>query len=327
MIGRRRRRRSAHTRLFFATDIHGSDRCFRKWLNAGSVYAVDALIMGGDLTGKILVPIVTMDGQWQAELNGEEVAAASELELEALIRRIRQAGRYPIVVTAEEKSALENDPQLLDTRFREVIAASVKEWAELAAERLADARVPGYIILGNDDFPELAELLREASTNHFHYAEEGICRLPDGRELVSLGYSTPTPWKTDRELTEDELAERLEGMTSSLEQPRTSVFNLHCPPLATHLDQAPKLDDELRPVAGAGGIEMVSVGSRAVRAAIERLQPCLGVHGHVHESVGMQELGRTVCLNPGSEYGDGILRGALITLDEERVASWQFVQA
>ena len=62
----RRRRRAARTetatlQLYYASDVHGSDVCWRKFLGAGRFYGVQALIMGGDLTGKAIVPI-TVDG-------------------------------------------------------------------------------------------------------------------------------------------------------------------------------------------------------------------------------------------------------------------------
>ena len=48
---------------------------------------------------------------------------------------------------------------------------------------------------------------------------------------------------------------------------------------------------------------MIHAGSTAVRASIEKHQPLVGLHGHIHESKGFVTLGRTLCLNPGSEYG------------------------
>jgi Icc-related predicted phosphoesterase len=106
-----------------------------------------------------------------------------------------------------------------------------------------------------------------------------------------------------------------------------AVFNVHCPPSDTHLDQAPLLDDDLRPVVDASGIRTTSVGSTSVREAIERHQPVLGLHGHVHESPGASKLGASLCLNPGSEYGDGILRGAIVDLETGHgLRSWQMIQ-
>jgi len=180
-------------------------------------------------------------------------------------------------------------------------------------------------MLGNDDDPELADVLRGAGAAT--YAEDGVVELPGGYPMVSVGFSTPTPWQTPRELPENELAERIEGLTSQLDDPARAVFNLHCPPADTHLDQAAKLDGDLRPVVDAAGPVMTSVGSTAVREAIERHHPLLGLHGHVHESPAIQRLGGTVCINPGSDYGDGVLRGAIVDLEPAKgVRTWQLVQ-
>jgi uncharacterized protein len=308
----RRTPRAPSTRVFFATDLHGSERCFRKWLNAAKVYEAQVLVLGGDLSGKVLVPLVADAGRDAAELDAERT-------------QIRMTGRYPIVVTPDEQAVIEADPAALDSRFQQAMEETLRAWVELADERLADADVTVFTMLGNDDEPALADVLRSASRST--YAEDGIVELPGGFEMATLGYSTPTPWKTPRELTEDELGASLTELLDRLRDPARAVVNLHCPPAGTHLDQAAKLDSELRPVVDASGLVMTSVGSTAVRAAIERYQPMLGLHGHVHESPGTERLGGTLCINPGSEYGDGVLRGAIVDLEAERgVARWQLVQ-
>jgi Icc-related predicted phosphoesterase len=308
----RRTPRAPHTRVFFATDLHGSERCFRKWLNAAAVYEAQVLVLGGDLTGKVLVPLVADSARDAAELESE-------------LARIRITGRYPIVVTAAEQAEIEADPAALDSRFQQAMEDTLRAWVELADERLAGADVEVFTMLGNDDAPGLADVLRGARRST--YAEDGIVELPGGFEMASFGYSTPTPWNTPRELAEDELAERLTEVLDRLREPARAVVNLHCPPAGTHLDQAAKLDDDMRPVVDASGLVMTSVGSTAVRAAIERYQPMLGLHGHVHESPGTERLGATLCINPGSEYGDGVLRGVIVDLEAERgVARWQLVQ-
>jgi Icc-related predicted phosphoesterase len=308
----RRTPRAPYTRVFFATDLHGSERCFRKWLNAAAVYEAQVLVLGGDLTGKVLVPLVADSGQDAAELDAERA-------------RIRITGRYPVVVTADEQAQIEADPAVLDSRFQEAMEDTLRAWVELADERLAGTDVAVFTMLGNDDAPRLADVLRSA--NRSTYAEDGIVELPGGFEMASFGYSTPTPWNTPRELTEEELAPRLTELLDRLRDPARAIVNLHCPPAGTHLDQAAKLDADLRPVVDASGLVMASVGSTAVRDAIERYQPMLGLHGHVHESPGTERLGDTLCINPGSEYGDGVLRGAIVDLESERgVARWQLVQ-
>jgi Icc-related predicted phosphoesterase len=322
---RRQRERAPRTRIFFATDVHGSERCFRKWLNAARVYEVQALVLGGDITGKLLVPIVAEDGGWTAEVHGEQVRASDPNELEELRSRVRMMGRYDPVVSTAERARLE-DPTAVAALFGEVIRDSVERWMELLAERLADSGVAVYTMLGNDDAPELADVLRASRTAT--YAEDGLVELPGGFEMLSLGYSTPTPWHTPRELAEDDLGARIEALAAQLDDPTQAVFNLHCPPADTLLDQAPQLDDELRPMVDASGPVMASVGSTAVREAIERHAPLLSLHGHVHESPAIQRLNGTVCVNPGSDYGDGVLRGAIVELERGRgVKTWQLVQA
>jgi uncharacterized protein len=322
----RRRPKGERTRLFFATDVHGSEQCFRKWLNAAAAYRADALVLGGDVTGKVIVPIVgNGSGTWHAEIHHERVLVDSEQSLAELRKQIRMMGRYDLVVTAAQERTLAQDPDAVPAAFARVTRESLARWADLAEERLGAAGVPAFMMLGNDDDPELAEVLREAT--YVQYAEDGICELPAGWQMLSFGPSTPTPWHTPRELTEEEIADSLRDLAAKVEDPSRTVFNIHCPPVDTHLDQAPKLDAELRPVVDASGIRTTSAGSTAVRELIQDLQPVVGLHGHVHESPGASKLGHTVCINPGSDYQDGLLRGAIVELDTEQgLRSWQLVQ-
>lgn len=316
--------RPARTRIFFATDIHGSERCFRKWLNAASAYEVQALVLGGDITGKALVPLVSMPDGWHGELHGKPVHAADQAQLEVLQKQIRDMGFYDTVVSPSEKTRLD-EPGQLKRAFADAIRKSMERWVKLAEERLGGRNVVVSWMLGNDDEPEVAQWMRGSSVVRF--AEDGVVQLPGGFEMVSVGFSTPTPWHTPREVTDEDLGARLDAAVSGLADPSRAVFNFHCPPAGTHLDNAPKLDAELRPVVDASGLASISVGSQAVREAIEKSQPLLGLHGHVHESPGAERLGRTLCINPGSDYRQGILRGAIVDLEPSGgVLNWQLVQ-
>ena len=321
-----RKKTDNRTRLFFATDIHGSEQCFRKWLNAAKVYEPDVLILGGDVTGKVLVPLVAQaDGGWRGSLHDRPVQARDREELAELQKRIRAMGRYPIVVDPDEKAALDASPERQDTTFRQAMRDTLAMWVSLAEERLGGLNIPAYMMLGNDDFDDLAEVLRGSDT--VHYAEDGIFELPGGYEMLSIGYSTPTPWHTSRELSEAEVQAKIDGLAARLKDPATAIFNVHCPPHDTHLDQAPQLDEDLRPVVDASGLRMASVGSTAVRSSLETIEPLLGLHGHIHESAAAQKVGRTLSVNPGSDYGDGVLRGVIIDLDPVKgVRRWQMVQ-
>jgi Icc-related predicted phosphoesterase len=322
----RRKKTDSRTRLFFATDVHGSEQCFRKWLNAAKVYEPDALILGGDVTGKVLVPLVASgDGTWHGSLFDRPVQARDGDELAELLKQIRAMGRYGVVMDADEKAELDANPDRLDAVFRQAMWDTLSQWVALAEQRLGDPRIPCYMMLGNDDFDDLADVLR--GSNVVTYAEDDIFELPGGYELLSVGYSTPTPWHTSRELSEGEMHDRIDRMAANLRDPERAIFNIHCPPHGTHLDQAPMLDGELRPMVDASGLRMASVGSTAVRDSIENTSPLLGLHGHIHESAAAQKIGRTLSVNPGSDYGDGILRGVIIDLDHVMgVSRWQMVQ-
>jgi Icc-related predicted phosphoesterase len=321
-----RRGPSDQVRLFFCADIHGSERCFRKWINAAEKLRCQALVFGGDLAGKILQPVVDLGaGRYETDLFGTPIAVDGPSALEELIERIRTAGRYEIVVTADEKRALDESPELVHQRFVEAARASATRWLELADERLRRSDIPAFMMLGNDDFPEIGDVFDQSEmvTN----PEDRVVELPGGLEMISLGYSNPTPWSSPRELTEEALATRLEAMASRLADPRVSVFNFHVPPVGTHLDQAAMLDETLTPITTGGQVQIGSVGSSAVRALIEEYQPMLSLHGHIHESPGMSKVGRTTAINPGSDYADGVLRGALVTVSRSKgVRGWQLIQ-
>jgi len=318
--------RDGECRLFYAADIHGSERCFRKWLNAAAAYRVDAILLGGDVAGKVLVPVVDHGGgRYSCVVHQVPTQLDGTGELEALTQRMRTAGRYVAVLSVEEKRHYDENPDIVASElWPRVVGDSVRAWVALAEERLATAGIPAYVMLGNDDFPELAPLLHGEYIND---VDERITELPGGFEMISLGYSNRTPWDTPRELEEDDLAKKIEAMASRLRQPETAVFNLHCPPYDTGIDEAPLLDAEFRPHLAGGRIHQGPVGSTAVRASIEKYQPMLGLHGHIHESPGARKLGRSLAINPGSDYGDGILRGAIVTLSRKKgVRSWQLVQ-
>lgn len=321
-----RKKTDNRTRLFFATDIHGSEQCFRKWLNAAKVYEPDVVILGGDVTGKVLVPLVAQaDGSWRGSLHDRPVQARDNEELAELQKQIRAMGRYPIVVDPDEKAELDASPERQDTTFRQAMRDTLAMWVSLAEERLGGLDIPAYMMLGNDDFDDLAEVLRGSEI--VHYAEDGIFELPGGHEMLSIGYSTPTPWHTSRELSEAEVQTKIDDLAARLKDPATAIFNIHCPPHETHLDQAPQLDENLRPVVDASGLRMASVGSTAVRSSLETIEPLLGLHGHIHESAAAQKVGRALSVNPGSDYGDGVLRGVIIDLDPVKgVRRWQMVQ-
>ena len=316
---------SQRTTIFFATDIHGSERCFIKFVNAAKFYSANVLILGGDITGKAMVPIVRQvnSSSYRATFLGETATLESEEAVAALERQVRHAGAYPFRTSPEEVAAMEADRTLVDQLFTRLMMESVERWCSIAEERLRGSGVRCFIDAGNDDEPEIVEVLKQCS--YVEMPEGRVVMIDDEHEMVSSGFANTTPWHAPRDIPDADLGNFIDTMARQLHAPDRAVFNIHVPPYATGLDIAPLLDGNLKPVVAAGEVATGPVGSRAVRAAIERYQPLVGLHGHVHESRGVNKIGRTTCINPGSEYGDGNLRAALVNIKGNKLLSYQLV--
>jgi Icc-related predicted phosphoesterase len=308
-------------RLYVCSDIHASERTWRKFLNAmkTNVYKVDAAVIAGDLTGKALIAVVKDGGGdvWSASVLGQHREARDEAELLALERSIADVGYYAVRVTEAERAAMEANPELVRKVFHERINARLREWIALAADRLEGSGVPVYVMPGNDDDFEIDPVLAEST--YLQDVNERVVDLTPWQQLVSMGWSSPTPWSTPRELPEEEFLDRLSGLMSGTRDPRKTVMMTHVPPYDSGLDTAPLLSPDLRPTVSAGDLLRGPVGSTGVRAAIERFKPVLGAHGHIHESGGERRIGDTVCVNAGSESSMGILRGYLVDLNANGV--------
>jgi Icc-related predicted phosphoesterase len=312
------------TRIYFATDLHGSSKCFRKYINAAPIYRADALVLGADLAGKAIQTIVAQPGgRWRCRFIGTDHDVAGGDELAALEKLIEDHGYYPLRVEPGEFEALESEGRV-DALFLDLMAARLRSWLELADERLRPQGIPLFMMLGNDDPKELQPILAEAS---WATAAEGrVLPLGPDHELASWGFSNLTPWHSHREQTEDELRASIGALVAQLRDPARAILNVHVPPFGTGLDEAPVLDADLRVVQVLGQVKFAPVGSTAVRAILEETQPMLGLHGHIHESSGIRRLGRTIAINPGSDYSTGALNGALVTLERDKVAAHQLVR-
>jgi Icc-related predicted phosphoesterase len=313
-------------RLYVCSDIHASERAWRKLINAtkANVYGVDAVLIAGDLTGKALVPVVRGEDPkepdtWTATVLGQRRVARTPEELDALERGIADLGYYAVRLTPNEKAEMERDETIVRRHFDEQIARRVREWMALAAERLDGSKIPVYLMPGNDD-DRLIDPLLEGSA-YCEDVNERVVELTPWHQLVSMGWSSPTPWHTPRELPEEEFLDRLSGLLAGVRDPRKTVMMTHVPPFDSGLDTAPLLSPDLRPQVTAGDLMRGPVGSTGVRAAIERFRPVLGVHGHIHESGGERRIGDTLCVNAGSEANHGVLRGYLVDLTADGVAS------
>ena len=318
-----RKRGGDETVLFFATDIHGSDVCWRKFVNAGKFYHAQVLIMGGDLMGKMLVPITPAGSRWKADFSGRTHQFQTRAEVDGFAKNLADMGFYTYECP-EDELELYSDAASREELIRTVALERVEAWMRFSDERLAGSGIECFAQPGNDDL-EGIEVLIEASATVRNCDGKRV-ELECGHELVATGYSNITPWATPRELSEVDLTVLMDGFFAELEHPETAIASLHVPPYGSHLDDAPLLDDDLRVQTLGGEPEMVPVGSTAVRDVILRHQPLLGLHGHIHEGQGQIRLGRTLCVNPGSEYHEATLKGALIRLADGQVKNVQFIR-
>jgi hypothetical protein len=299
-------------KIFFATDIHGSEICWRKFLNAAAFYKADLVVLGGDVTGKIMVPITAYPGYWEVTIRGERRRLENREQLAEAERLLRDRGSYPAIVTPDELDALNSEDAITD-RFNSEMTRSLDRWLDMADGKLHGGEIPCILNGGNDDIFDIDPILEASSCVTF--AEGKVLDL-DGFSMVSMGWTNPTPWDTHREAPEDQLAAKIDAVASQVPDLERAIFNFHAPPYGTGLDEAPALDANLRPTHG--GAVMKPVGSTAVREAITRYQPLLSVHGHIHESRGVAKMGRTLAMNPGSSYSDGVLQAALIDLNQKK---------
>jgi Icc-related predicted phosphoesterase len=300
-------------RIFFATDIHGSDVCWRKFLNAGTFHKADVLVMGGDMTGKAMVPITGSGSSWRLTLQEQEHNLEGEDAVAAMEKRIRDRGYYPIRLSPEEMADWQANPEKVDERFKQEMLDQVQRWMDLADERLAGKSIRCIVSPANDDMFEIDPII--AAAKLVDLGESNLIQL-DGFSMVSTGWANPTPWKTFRELPEDELRTRIDGLVASVPDRQRSIFNFHAPPYGSNLDNAPKIGEDMRYVSG--GQALIPVGSKAIRDSILEYGPALSLHGHIHEGRGAVKLGRTLAVNPGSTYEDGVLQAAIVDLDARK---------
>ena len=283
--------------------------------------------MGGDLTGKVLTPIVLQpDGTYKADfLDKTHTVQAGEVE--NFKKLVREHCYIPYVCDQKQFEELESASQdKIEDIFAKLECETLKDWLDLIPKKLTGDLKDVKVLIhpGNDDKFELDEVIK--SSPYCTYAEESVVALDNEHEAACLGWSNPTPWNSPRECSEEELMAKLEKTVSQVKNVPNALFCLHCPPYESQIDNAPKLDKDFRPVMEGGRPVLIPVGSKSVRAIIEKYQPLLGLHGHIHECRGWMKIGRTQCMNPGSEYTEGILSAYLIEIDGEKIKRLQRVE-
>ncbi len=302
------------SRIFFATDVHGSEICWKKFINAGKFYKAETIILGGDMTGKALVPILKgAAGHYRASFLEEQVTLKED-DVPRFEKMVSDHGYYPIVMSEDEFQTLSKDPEAVDRLFKETILKVAERWANFADERLGQWGIKCFVCPGNDDMFDIDEVFHRSQ--HIQLAEENVLEVAPGWTMASTGWSNPTPWNTHRECDEETLLTKLEKTVAKVTDMQHCIFSFHAPPYGSGLDEAPELDSNLRPKFA--GRSLIPVGSTSVRQVVEKYQPPLGLFGHVHEGKGTTRMGKTLCINPGSSYEQGNLLGAVIDLDQKK---------
>jgi len=324
-------------KILFVTDVHGSETCFRKFLNALKIYKMDVGILMGDLCGKMLNPIVRQpDGTYRCSVFGQNRTLTTAADLESLEKAIASTGNYFFYTDPEEMEVLKAEGKSIEGRideraanislssgriddlFRKAVTERLTHWMELAEERLAGSNIDVFMAAGNDDLMEVDAIIDNSS--YIVNADNKRVYVKD-YEMITQSWSCPTPWDTERECPEEELEEKIENLVIQIDNMETAIFNMHVPPYDTLIDKVPKLSDKLVPSTE----EVATAGSKAVLDAIKKCQPLLGLHGHIHESKGVIKIGKTICINPGSEYSEGIMDGVIVTLKKKKLKNYMFI--
>ncbi|OGO42104.1 MAG: hypothetical protein A2W36_06455 [Chloroflexi bacterium RBG_16_58_14] len=306
-------------KLFFATDVHGSEICWKKFINAAKFYEADTLILGGDMTGKAVVPIIDQgNNHWKVTLLEQETILEGTEAVEKMVQTIQNRGYYPYVTNPDEVKEISETPGRSDEIFLVQVLTTLQRWMDYADARLEGTGIRCFVCPGNDDWLEIDEVIKTAG--QVELVEGKVIQLDKDHEMASTGWSNPTPWDTHREEPDEKLLQRIEATISQVRKPESAVFALHAPPYGSGLDDAPELTKDLRPAYA--GRSLVPVGSKAVLTVIEKYQPLLGLHGHVHEGKGTKRYKRTLCINPGSMYEQGVLHGAVVELKPNKLGTY-----
>jgi Icc-related predicted phosphoesterase len=311
-------------KIFFATDIHGSNICFKKLLNAGKFYGADLVILGGDMTGKMVIPILkSPKGIYTSNLLEQKFTLKTEVELKNYIENISNMGLYPYLTNEDEILSLQNNKLKSNEIFKSLIIQRLTEWVTLADTKLQYENMKLYVCPGNDDDYYIDEILKRS--NLITNLENSVIDLFGKYELLSTGHSNLTPWHTPREIPEEQLEDILQKLNLKVNKNKGLIVDIHVPPYNSRIDEAAELDSEFRVVTSLGQLKKKPVGSIAVRKFIEENQPIVGLFGHIHEGKGQFTIGKTICINPGSNYQEGVLNGCLLHLENNKVVSYQFV--
>jgi hypothetical protein len=281
---------------------------------------VDVAIISGDLTAKAIVPVVEQkDGNYKFTFFKKTYTIKGK-DLEKEIERIKSFGLYPYLCSEGRAKQLAQDKAELLKLFDEMAVESIKEWlkiAEVLGNKIKSGELKLIVMPGNDDTTKIDEVIENSKIAI--YPLHKVLKIDEHHEMISFNFVNPSPWVTPREAPEEELEKMLEEIFALPQDKEHLIFASHCPPYDSGLDSAPKLDEKMTPTYTFGQPIMIPVGSKAVMKMVKKYQPKLGLFGHIHEASGFTKIGRTLCLNPGSEYDRNVFRCYLIDISKDKI--------
>ncbi len=323
-------------RVLLVSDLHGSGVAYGKLSNAIRFYKADVVVFAGDLTGKALVPIVKDDGSFSLGSGVSkylvnvfgDVKAVGDKDLDRVIKELRGKGYYPFVTDRAGYEELTNNRDRVRETFIKLMFNALEEDLGKVVSRYREAGIKLLIMPGNDDYPEIADYVKKQASDVLVPIDEDVVEL-NGYYFLGFGYSTPTPWNTPREVSEEELRTRVEKLVMDIDQSRLGrlIMVLHDPPYNTLIDQAYQLSKDLKPAVRGGEVLRTHVGSKSVRTLIEEYSPLMGMHGHIHEAPGIDYVrsnagAKVPVINAGSEYSEGVLRMAYLIIEDNKLKNY-----
>ncbi|GAB6945589.1 metallophosphoesterase [Vulcanisaeta sp. JCM 14467] len=327
-------------RVLLVSDLHGSSVAFGKLSNAIKFYKADVVVFAGDLTGKALVPIVREDGSFSLGSGVSkyvvnvfgDVKAVGDKDLDKVIKELRSRGYYPFIIDRTGYEELANNRDRVRETFVKLMINALEEDLGKVVNRYRETGVKLLVMPGNDDYPEVADYVKKQASDVLVPIDEDVVEF-NGYYFLGFGYSTPTPWNTPREVSEEELRARVEKLIREVDQSRLNrlIMVIHDPPYNTLIDQAYQLTKDFKPVVRGGEVLRTHVGSKSVRALIEEYSPLMGLHGHIHEAPGVDYVRsnngvRVPVINAGSEYSEGVLRMAYLIIEDSKLKNYFLVR-
>ncbi len=186
---------SSFTRILFATDVHGSDPVWKKFIRGAERYKANVLIIGGDITGKNVVPVTdNSDGTFSAEFQDQKKFIKNKDELKRFEDTLRTTGTYMYIGTRSELSDFANDKSKSESIFSQLVLQRLKEWVQFADQ---NSNISLYVNAGNDDEQGVDNVLK--ASKKIVQPEDKIIEIDSKHEMISGGFANLTPWHCPRD--------------------------------------------------------------------------------------------------------------------------------